>query len=108
MITWQVVFQSRFGKEEWLKPYCDETLKDLASQGAKTVDVICPGFSADCLETLEEIEIENRDYFLQNGGADFGYIPALNDSENHIKLLCELVTQHSFGRPENMHQLGCR
>ena len=99
---WQVVFQSRFGKEEWLKPYCDETLKQLASNGVKTVDVICPGFSADCLETLEEIEIENRQYFLENGGEDFGYIPALNDSEDHLRLICELITQHSFGWPETM------
>lgn len=99
---WQVVFQSRFGKEEWLKPYTDTTLIELAKKGLKTVDVICPGFAADCLETLEEIDIENRNYFLQYGGHDFGYIPALNDSDNHVKLLCELAIQHSFGWPETM------
>ena len=99
---WQVVFQSHFGKEEWLKPYCDETLIELAKQGTKSVDVICPGFSADCLETLEEIDMENRDLFLENGGEDYHYIPALNDQPAHIKALCDLIQQHSFGWPETM------
>ncbi|HEX5635639.1 MAG TPA: ferrochelatase, partial [Gammaproteobacteria bacterium] len=71
---WKVTFQSRFGKSPWLKPATDHTLMELAQQGIKTVDIICPGFSADCLETLEEIKIENREIFLENGGVDFGYI----------------------------------
>ncbi len=99
---WQVVFQSHFGKEEWLKPYCDETLIDLAKQGVKSVDIICPGFSADCLETLEEIDMENRQLFLENGGTEYNYIPALNDHPTHIQALCDLIQQHSFGWPETM------
>lgn len=99
---WKISFQSRFGKATWLKPYTDLTLMQLAHKGVKTVDVICPGFSADCLETLEEINIENREIFLSRGGSDFGYIPALNDHPDHIKVLCDLIQQHSFGWPETM------
>ena len=99
---WQVVFQSHFGKEEWLKPYCDETLEQLPQQGTKSVDVICPGFSADCLETLEEIDMENREIFMHNGGQQYHYIPALNDHPTHIQALCDLIQQHSFGWPETM------
>ena len=97
---WQVVFQSRFGREEWLKPYCDETLKALPGQGVKSVDLVCPGFSADCLETLEEIDEENREYFLHAGGEQFSYIPALNDNEDHIKALCDVIIGHLKGWPE--------
>ncbi len=99
---WKVTFQSRVGREEWLQPYTDNTMKQLAHQGIKSIDVVCPGFSADCLETLEEINIENREIFLNRGGVDFDYIPCLNDSEIHMNALCELVTQHSFGWPETM------
>lgn len=97
---WMVVFQSRFGKEPWLQPYCDHTLIELAESGTKTVDVICPGFASDCLETLEEINMENRQLFIQHGGESFNYIPALNNHPDHIHLLCDLVIQHSFGWPE--------
>ncbi|MBE9562700.1 MAG: ferrochelatase [Proteobacteria bacterium] len=93
----QIVFQSRFGREEWLKPYIDETLIELGKTGLKRVDVICPGFATDCLETLEEIDKENRQNFLQGGGKEFHYIPALNTSAEHIQLLLELVTQHTQG-----------
>ena len=99
---WKVTFQSRVGKEEWLRPYTDNTMKQLAHQGVKSIDVVCPGFSADCLETLEEINIENREIFLSRGGVDFDYIPCLNANEAHINSLCELITQHSFGWPETM------
>ncbi len=99
---WKVTFQSRVGREEWLQPYTDNTMKQLAYQGIKTLDVVCPGFSADCLETLEEINIENRELFLNRGGVNFDYIPCLNASDFHIKALAELVTQHSFGWPETM------
>lgn len=88
---WLLSFQSRFGKEEWLKPYTDLTLQELPGLGVKSVDVICPGFSADCLETLEEIAEENRDYFLDAGGKLFNYIPALNALPGHIELLAALV-----------------
>jgi len=76
---WKLVFQSRFGAEEWLQPYCDETLKSLPKQGVKSVDIACPGFSVDCLETLEEIDGENKEYFLEAGGETYSYIPCLND-----------------------------
>lgn len=88
---WFVSFQSRFGKEEWLQPYTDATLTDWAKSGVKSVDVICPGFAADCLETIEEIDVENRGYFLENGGERYHYIPALNDREDHIKALCDVI-----------------
>ena len=99
---WQVVFQSRFGREPWLQPYCDKTLQQLPSQGIKSVEVICPGFSADCLETIEEIDMENRQLFLEAGGESFHYIPALNTSDEHIDALSEVLTAHSFGWPETM------
>ncbi len=87
-------FQSRFGREPWLEPYTDKTLIALAKRGLTSVSVICPGFSADCLETLEEIDQENRDYFLANGGNDFHYIPALNASKAHIAALTEICARN--------------
>ena len=90
----QVVFQSRFGKEEWLKPYTDETLEQLPlKEGVQEVDLLCPGFSADCVETLEEIAIQNRELFLHSGGSDLRYIPALNDRPDHIEALVSLITE---------------
>lgn len=88
---WKLVFQSRFGREEWLKPYTDHTLTALGKAGVKRVDVICPGFAADCVETLEEINQENRQVFLKAGGQVFNYIPALNDNSEHIQALVALV-----------------
>lgn len=99
---WQVVFQSRFGREPWLQPYCDKTLEALPAEGVTSVDIVCPGFSADCLETLEEVDMDNRAVFLQAGGLEYRYIPALNDSEAHIEALCEVLTAHMFGWPETM------
>lgn len=90
-------FQSRFGKAEWLRPYTDEILKGFPGEGVKSIQVICPGFSADCLETLEEIAIENRDYFMEAGGIDFQYIPCLNSSPTHIDALEGIVRQHLQG-----------
>ena len=90
-------FQSRFGREEWLRPYTDETLKAFPQSGVKTVQVICPGFSADCLETLEEIAVENRDYFMEAGGQEFAYIPCLNSSPGHISCLETIVKEHLQG-----------
>ena len=86
-------FQSRFGREEWLKPYTDETLRELASSGTESVQVVCPGFSADCLETIEEIGEENRDYFLEAGGKRYEYIPCLNDTARHIDFLSDFVSE---------------
>lgn len=88
---WMLVFQSRFGAEEWLQPYCDQTLKSFPAQGIKSVDMICPGFSADCLETLEEIEGENKEYFMEAGGEEYSYIPCLNDADAHAELMAEIV-----------------
>lgn len=93
---WLLVFQSRFGPQQWLQPYCDKTLQALPGQGVKRVDVICPGFAADCLETLEEIAQTNRELFLAAGGERFGYIPALNDRPDHIDFLASLV-EHGLG-----------
>ncbi|MHB8745381.1 MAG: ferrochelatase [Gammaproteobacteria bacterium] len=97
---WQLTFQSRFGREEWLKPYCDQTLRAWGKAGVKRVDVVCPGFSADCLETLEEINQQNRAIFLAAGGGAYHYIPALNDSPAHITMLGDLIALHTQGWPE--------
>ncbi|MCC7410518.1 MAG: ferrochelatase [Gammaproteobacteria bacterium] len=97
---WQVAFQSRFGPREWLRPYTDETLREWAGGGLGSVDVICPGFAADCLETLEEIAMLNRDLFLAAGGERFSYIPALNDSATHAQALTALALRHMRGWPE--------
>ncbi|MDX8394834.1 MAG: ferrochelatase [Mariprofundaceae bacterium] len=94
---WKVCFQSRFGKEEWVQPYTDETLKQWGREKHGCVDVICPGFSADCLETLEEIAVENRDYFIAAGGKDLRYIPALNADNNHISALVSLIESNLSG-----------
>lgn len=93
----QVCFQSRFGKAEWLKPYLDKTLEELPGRGITRVAVISPGFSADCLETLEEIAEQGRESFLHAGGERFTYIPALNDSDGHIDLIEQLVLQDLKG-----------
>jgi ferrochelatase len=92
---WQVVFQSIFGREQWLEPYTIDTLRELGKKGVECVDVICPGFSADCLETLEEIDQENRQAFLESGGKHYHYIPALNDRNDHMEALANLVQHHS-------------
>jgi len=99
---WKLVFQSRFGREPWLQPYCSETLQQLPASGIKNVDIICPGFAADCLETLEEIQMENKNLFIEAGGKNFNYIPCLNDSKDHMDALCEVLTAHMFGWPETM------
>jgi ferrochelatase len=94
-----VTFQSRFGKAQWLQPYTEPTLMELARQGVKRVDVMCPGFSADCLETLEEINQEVRAAFLQAGGQEFHYVPCVNDHPAWAKALCNLAIRHLQGWP---------
>ncbi len=94
-MEYQLAFQSRFGPAEWLQPYTDKTLEQCAAQGVKSVDVISPCFSADCLETLEEIAIENRQLFEQAGGEQYRYIPALNATTEHIELLVTLVEEQA-------------
>ncbi len=94
---YQMVFQSRFGREEWLQPYTDETLEALPEEGVKSVQVICPGFSADCLETLEEIALQYKEVFLEAGGERFDYIPALNEDPAHIRMLADLAIDNLQG-----------
>ncbi|HEX6364411.1 MAG TPA: ferrochelatase [Albitalea sp.] len=94
-----VTFQSRFGKAEWLQPYTEPTLVAMAREGVKRVDVMCPGFAADCLETLEEIGQEARDAFLAAGGAEFHYIPCLNDQHEWMAALTALAQRHLQGWP---------
>lgn len=88
---WQLSYQSRFGREEWLKPYTDQTLTAWPAQGVRKIAVVCPGFAADCLETLEEIAEQNQHTFLQAGGEQFTYVAALNDDRAHIELMFHLV-----------------
>ena len=97
---WAVGFQSRVGPKEWLKPYTDRLLADWGKKGPAKVHVICPGFSVDCLETLDEIGREARDTFLEAGGEEFRYISALNDDPDHIQALTDLVRMHTQGWPE--------
>ena len=85
-------FQSRFGREPWLQPYTDKTLEQLPADGIKKVALICPGFSSDCLETIEEIDAEGREIFMHAGGEEFHYIPCLNNDEAHIEALAEIVS----------------
>ena len=92
---WLTTFQSRFGPKEWLQPYTDKTLESFPAQGIKKLDIICPAFAADCLETLEEIAEENREVFTEAGGEQYDYIPALNDSEGMIRLLQTLIEQQA-------------
>lgn len=94
---WMTTFQSRFGREEWLQPYMDATMKSLPGDGVKSVQVFCPGFSADCLETIEEIDMENRGYFEQAGGESFAYIPALNAEPVHLDALTLLISENLQG-----------
>ena len=91
-----VTFQSRFGREPWIEPATDESLESLAKSGVRSVDVVCPGFSADCLETLEEINMENREIFLEAGGKNYRYIPALNASPKHIEALFEITRANTL------------
>lgn len=91
---WAMSFQSRVGREPWLEPYTETVLPQWASEGVREVDVICPGFSADCLETLEEIAVRDAELFASAGGQRLRYIPALNDREDHIDALAEVVRRH--------------
>lgn len=96
-----ITFQSRLGREPWLQPYTDKTLEQLAKDGHKKVKVICPAFTADCLETLEEIAMQGRDSFLESGGEDFEQIPCLNESPAFIDFLAEKVQDWRDGAYES-------
>jgi ferrochelatase len=92
-----MTFQSRFGPDEWLKPYTDETVEAMAKRGVKRMAIVAPGFSADCLETLEELDVENREIFMEHGGEDFAYIPCLNDSAEGMKVIRAVVERELMG-----------
>ncbi|MBT8137082.1 MAG: ferrochelatase [Gammaproteobacteria bacterium] len=96
---WGIAFQSRLGREEWLRPYTDEVLEQWAQSGTSDVDVVCPGFAADCLETLEEVGIQYRNLFVDKGGNTLSYIPALNYRDDHMRCLHDIVAAglHGFG-----------
>jgi protoporphyrin/coproporphyrin ferrochelatase len=94
---WVTSFQSRFGNDPWLQPYTDETVKRLAEGGVKRLAMVAPGFSADCLETIEELDVENREIFMHAGGAQFAYIPALNASEEGMRVIEAVVRRELQG-----------
>jgi ferrochelatase len=95
--SYMTTFQSRFGPAEWLQPYTDKTIERLAKEGLENLQVISPAFSSDCLETIEELNVENREIFMENGGKKFDYIPCLNDRDDHIHLLCDLLENELHG-----------
>jgi len=90
----ETTFQSRFGPQEWLQPYTDKTLERLPAEGKKNVLVICPGFSSDCVETLEEIAIQGKESFLESGGENYDVVPCLNDNEDHISMMEHIVKKY--------------
>ena len=95
--SWQVSFQSRVGREEWLRPYTDEVLQQLGEQRMGKIDVLCPGFAVDCLETLEEIAMQNAERFAAAGGGELRYIPALNTRAEHVEFLSSLIAENARG-----------
>jgi len=97
---WKLYFQSRFGREPWLQPYLDKNLERMPQDGVKSVHIIAPGFSVDCLETLEELAMQNAELFKRHGGESYHYIPALNDSDAQIDLLLSLIKQEGHAWPE--------
>ena len=94
-----MIFQSRVGRERWLHPYTDVVVRELAASGVQRLDVACPGFAVDCLETLEEIAMQNRAFFIAAGGQDLRYIPALNASTGQVDSLAALIWRHVQGWP---------
>jgi ferrochelatase len=99
-----VSFQSRFGPAQWLKPYTQEVLAAMPARGVRDVTVVCPGFAVDCLETLEEIAVENRAAFERAGGQRFEYVPALNAGAGHAASLAGLIAQRCQGWTESLHE----
>lgn len=93
---WTIGFQSRFGREAWLQPYTEKLVQELPGRGIRRMTVICPGFAVDCLETLEEIAIRNREAFLEAGGEDYRYLPSLNVGEAHLRVLTDLIIDTGF------------
>jgi ferrochelatase len=89
--TWRMSYQSRLGRAQWLQPYTVDVVTELAKQGVESIDVVCPAFSLDCIETLEEIALQNREMFLQNGGRELRLIPCLNDRDDHVDMLVDII-----------------
>lgn len=98
---WVISFQSRVGREKWLSPYTEETVKEFGAQGLSRLDVVCPGFATDCLETLEEIAMQNAEFFIAAGGDSLHYIPSLNARDDHVEFLATLISQHTAGWANN-------
>lgn len=98
---WMLAFQSRVGRDEWLRPYTDETLQQWGQEKVGNIDVVCPGFAADCLETLEEIEMQNAELYMAAGGGELRYIPALNARDDHVAFLSRLIEKNVGGWPES-------
>ncbi|NRA53359.1 MAG: ferrochelatase [Gammaproteobacteria bacterium] len=96
---WKISYQSRFGKAQWLTPYTDSVLRNLPDAGVNNIDIICPAFAVDCLETLEETAVENKEIYQHAGGQGYTYVPALNDQENHVAILKQLIDQQMLGWP---------
>ena len=94
---WRTTFQSRFGNDPWLQPYTDKTVEALGREGVKKIALVAPGFSADCLETLEELDVENREFFMHAGGEKFAYLPALNDSKLGLDVIEAVVRRELMG-----------
>ena len=94
---WQISFQSRVGREEWLNPYTEDTVRQFGADGMERLDVVCPGFSTDCLETLEEIAMQNAEIFEECGGGELHYVPALNDRDDHLEALSSVIERHLGG-----------
>ena len=90
----ETTFQSRFGPSKWLTPYTDKTLEKLPKEGKENILMICPGFASDCVETLEEINIQGRETFINNGGKHFEFVPCLNDNSDHIFLMESLIKKY--------------
>jgi ferrochelatase len=105
---YKVTFQSRFGKAKWLEPYTEPTLIAMAQAGTQSVDVVCPGFTGDCLETLEEISMEAREAFLHAGGKTFNYVPCLNDEPTWMDALAQISEQHLQGWPTTLQAVSTR
>ena len=103
---WHVSFQSRVGRQEWLRPYTDETLQQWGEQRMGKIDVVCPGFAVDCLETLEEIALQNAERYVAAGGGELRYIPALNTRDDHTSFLSDLIAENTAGRDEPVSAAG--
>jgi len=104
---WTMSYQSRFGKAKWLEPYTNETLEKLARDGVSSIDILCPAFSVDCLETLEEMSVENRDVFMEAGGEKYNYIPCLNDRDDHIFMMARVLKDHGALCKKSKCGSGC-